>query len=75
MRQIWGEEEESGLGQVKSEMSFRISNSVTLRAGGWMQDSHLRKGTRYTELDEFDEGVSKKKIMIRKNIKPISINC
>lgn len=50
-------------------------NPGRLRAGGWMQDSHLRKGTRYTELDEFDEGVSKKKIMIRKNIKPISINC
>ena len=28
-----------------------------------------------TQNYEFDEGVSKKKIMIRKNIKPISINC
>jgi len=43
MRQIWGEEEESGLGQVKSEMSFRISNSVTLRAGGWMYGSQVQE--------------------------------
>ena len=41
MRQIW-REEESGLRQVKSEMSFRISNSVTLRARGWMYGSQVQ---------------------------------
>lgn len=42
MRQNQREEEKFGLGQVRSEMSFRISNSVTLRAGGWMYGSQVQ---------------------------------